>query len=366
MSAHGDTPSAAEADPEIGATPALPPAFVTGLVEPLFADAGRARSAVALIGAPMALVCAERCRDPALDLKELRAAAQVEAVSAKPVRARLLAFCAAVDKAGVPTVAIKGLATSITLYPRPYQRLLPDVDLLFREDDLAAVTHLLGSWRFVTLTGAVESRRWGALTEASFAPVAPPDRAFLVDIHCHVDDAPASRGLTTEAVFARAGVVETGIGRVRVPAPEHAFCILALHAFRDFYEPRGLKSLFDAALLLRRHGAEMDWDEVERCARGGRFVKRVVFYRELLARLGAAELDAPFAGRRPSLIERRLLAAVADNFRRLDTFTMSDRRKLVLEAALLDSPIESLRWNVERLRGLIAPRTHALAGLPEA
>lgn len=365
MSAPGDTPSAA-ADFEGATRPALPSAFVAGLVEPLFANAGRARHTVALLGAPMALVCAERCRDADINLKELRAAAQVEAVSAKPVRARLLAFCAALEKAGVPTVAIKGLATSITLYPRPYQRLLPDVDLLFREEDLPAVSHLLGSWRFVTLTGAVETRRWGALTEASFAPVAPPDQAFLVDIHCHVDDAPASQGLTTEAVFARAGVVETGIGSVRVPAPEHAFCILALHAFRDFYEPRGLKSLFDAALLVRRHGAEMDWDEVERCARAGRFVKRVVFYRELLARLGAAELDAPFAGRKASLIERRLAGLVADNFRRLDSFTMSDRRKLVFEAALLDSPLESLRWNIERLRGLVAPRSHALAGLPEA
>jgi hypothetical protein len=343
---------------------ALPISFVESLVEPLFAEPKRARWAGELLGAPLALVCAEHCRAPAADLEPLRASAQFAAVRTKTARTRLIALCAAFANAGVPLVAFKGLASSLTLYQRPYQRLLPDADLLFHADDLPKLTHLLRIWGFATVTDTIETRRWGALTKASFAPVTPPDRAFLIDVHRDVDDAPASLGVTTKAVFAGAVTVDTEAGEVRVPAPEHALCILALHAFRDFYEPRGLKSLFDAALLLQKHGAAMKWDEVEQAARRGRFVKRMLFYRDLLAELGIAETGMPFADLKLSSLERRILLDVAENLRRLERFKASDPFKLLLELALFDSPIESARWNLARLRGLFATRSHALHGLP--
>ncbi|MFQ5784809.1 MAG: nucleotidyltransferase family protein [Alphaproteobacteria bacterium] len=343
---------------------ALPSAFVERMVAPLFREPERARQTVALLGAPLAFACAASLTKPALDLEALRAAAQAEAVAAKSVRSRLLALCAAFAKAGVPLVAFKGLATCLTLYPRPYQRLLPDADLLFHRADLAAVVHLLRAWRFVTREDAVNARRWGALTEASFAPVAPPDGGFLVDVHCQVDDPPACKGLSAELIFERSVTVDTGMGALSVPAPEHGLCILALHAFRDFYEPRGLKSLFDAALLLDRHGATLDWDEMARCARVGRFVGRFAFYRALLAEIGAIAADAPVVGRHPSRLERRLAAGVAANFRHLSRFSMPDIHKLAFEAALFDSPFETVRWNLRRFQGVFAPRSHALPGVP--
>ena len=353
------------AEPDTAGLPVvLPSAFVDRLVEPLFADAQRARWAVKLLGAPLALVCAEHCHAPAIGPEALRVGAQVAAVRSKSARTRLLGLCAALANAGVPLVAFKGLASSLTLYQRPYQRLLPDADLLFYPADLPKLTHILRLWGFATVMDTIKIRRWGALTKASFAPVTPPDGAYFVDVHRAVDDAPASLGVTTEAVFARAVTVNTEAGEIRVPAPEHALCILALHAFRDFYEPRGLKSLFDAALLMQKHGASLDWDEVERAAQTGRFVKRMLFYRELLAELGIAETGMPFAGRALPPLERRIVRDVAANLKRLDRFRASDPFKFLLELMLFDSPMESVRRNLARLRGLFAARSHALHGLP--
>ncbi len=343
---------------------ALPEGFAAALMAPLLADPASARLAVSLLGAPLVDACARACPEVALDLDALRPAAQLVAIRAKPLRARLMALCTSLARVGAPPVAIKGLATSLTLYDRPYLRLLPDADLLFREEDLPAATWALGAWRFESRPEACGMRRWGALTEASFAPVAPPDGAFLVDVHRHVDDPPASRGLTTEALFARSERIETDAGVVFVPAPEHAFCILALHAFRDRYEPRGLKSLVDAALLIEIEGARIDWDEVERCALAGRFVSRILFYCELLAALGVALPHRPFADRRLSAAARRLLPGVVANFRAPRRLAQPDWRKLAFEAVLLDGPAESLRLNIRRLGGLFAPRNHLLPGIP--
>lgn len=343
---------------------ALPPKFVAELVEPLFAEPKRARWVAELIGAPLALVCAEHCAAPAVDCKDLRASAQLAAVKTKSTRTRLASLCTAFANAGVPPVAFKGLASSITLYEHPYQRLLPDADLLFPAEDLPKLTHLLRIWGFATVTDTVEMRRWGALTKASFAPITPPDGAFLIDVHRDVDDAPASLGIPATSVSARAIGVATEAGEIRVPIPEHAFCILALHAFRDFYEPRGLKSLFDAALLLQKHGEAMDWVIVERAARTGRFVKRMLFYRDLLAELGVTVPKPLFADTELPTLERQILVDVAGNLRRLERFRVSDPYKLLLEAVLFDSPVECVRWNLSRIRGLFSARSHALNGLP--
>ncbi len=361
------TPAVAPRAPRSRAAPfKLPEGFAAALMAPLLADPASARLAVSLLGAPLVDACARACPDVALDLDALRPAAQLVAIRAKPLRARLMALCTSLARVGAPPVAIKGLATSLTLYDRPYLRLLPDADLLFRDEDLPAATWALGAWRFESRPEACGMRRWGALTEASFAPVAPPDGAFLVDVHCLVDDPPASEGLTTEVVFARSERIETDAGVVFVPAPEHALCILALHAFRDRYEPRGLKSLVDAALLIEIEGARIDWDEVERRARAGRFVSRLVFYRELLAALGVALPHRPFAARRPSAAARRLLPGVVANFRNPRHLAQPDWRKLALEVALFDSPLESLRLNARRLGGLFSPRDHLLPGIPSA
>lgn len=349
---------------DAGAALALPGGFVADLVAPLMADTRRARLAADLIGAPLTLACAAQCPDAEIDRESLRAAAQVQAVRAKPIRRRLAGLCAALANGGAPPVAFKGLASAVTLYPRPYLRLVPDADLLFRAEGLPRLTEMLRLWGFASVAAPATVRRWGALTEASFAPLAPPDRAFLIDVHRLVDDPPASRGLTTATIFDRAITVASDGGALRVAAPEHAFSILALHAFRDFYEPRGLKSLFDAALLLARHGPDLDWDAVERAARAGRFMRRMRFYRALLAEIGLGPLCPVFNERPPSPHLRRLAAGVAANFRHLTRFRQPDRRKLLFEATLHDSIAETLRWNGARLRGLLRPPSHHLPGLP--
>ncbi|MDP6817274.1 MAG: nucleotidyltransferase family protein [Alphaproteobacteria bacterium] len=261
-------------------------------------------------------------------------------------------------------LAIKGLASAYALYPAPYLRLLPDADIVVHESDLGALTALLRRRDFVTCNDPASERAWGALTKASFAPVSPRrGEAFYIDFHRLVIDYPACRGVPTEEIFAATRLVETESGTLRVPGLAHSFVILAMHAFRDFYEPRGLKSLFDAALLLSRHAP--DWDAIEAMARRGKFVGRIIFYRDLLAEIGVSGTEALFAGRNLTPSGQRLVRQVAGNMRSLALPRLPDGLKLKLEMSLYDSPLHLLRRNGERLAGLIIRRTHDLPGLPK-
>ena len=151
-------------------------------------------------------------------------------------------------------------------------------------------------------------------------------------------------------------------GSCRVPALEHSFAIAGIHLFRDFYRPEALKGLFDGCLILNRFGGRLDWTHIEAVARRGRFINRLVFFRELLEALGAGR--APLFEDRPlARWLRPSLAHVVENYRALDWLVMSDRRKLLIEAGLLDSPLDTLRLNWRRLRGIAAPPTHYLPGL---
>ena len=342
------------------------PALVEGLLRPLFAtDSARAARAAALLGAPLALAAIEAVGEGcALDAEGVRRAAQLRAVEAKAERVELLEFCAALHDAGFRFVAIKGLATSLDLYPRPYYRLVPDIDLLFRATDIERLVGFLAARDFATRLEPGTVRRWGALTKASFAPAAPEDGAVYLDVHIALDDLPASRGLSAARVFEAARAPAQGPDWLRIPSDDHAFAILALHAFRDLYEPRGLKSLIDAALLVARDG--LDTAALEALAREGRFTRRLVFYRELLAELGAAPRLPLFAAQPLSARRARLLAGIAANFRTLERFSVPDSTKLALEFALYDSPLTAVQRNLRRLGGLVRPPLHLLPGLPVA
>lgn len=344
----------------------LSPTLIENLLRPLFAhDGARARRAAALLGAPLALAGLEAVGEAAaLDVGAVRRAAQLRAVEAKAERAEVLEFCAALRDNEFSFVAVKGLATSLDLYPRPYYRLVPDIDLLFREADIGRLARFLAGRGFATRLEPGTVRRWGALTTASFAPAAPEDGAVYLDVHVALDDPPASAGLSAARVFAAARPPARGPDWLRVPCDDHAFAVLALHAFRDLYEPRGLKSLIDAALLVARNG--LDPAALEALAREGHFVNRLVFYRELLAELGAAPRLPLFAARRLSAGQARLLARVAAGFCDLESLSMPDSTKLALEFALYDSPLTAMRRNLRRLGGLVRPPLHLLPGLPLA
>jgi hypothetical protein len=344
-----------------GALPALPggdgawlPAGLAETVLVPLAAALEADALAAVLGAPLAqAVLARAGRDPEA-LAEAALAAVVVTGAARGGAARILRSLA---DAGVRCAALKGLATGELLYPHPAYRALPDVDILVRPEDVARAAAVLRADGFRASKDHLAVRRWGALTRASFAPVVSADGALLLDLHRAVDDPPAAYGLPAGDVLdaGRAGA----LGPFLLPSPTHAFIVIALHAFRDFYEPRIIKSLPDAALLVGR--ADLDWGEVEARARRGRFVNRLVLFRELLAACGVP--GPPVFGSRPaSPFVRRFVADAARNLVTHAWTRLPDRRKARIEIAALDRSSDVARLHARRVLGLVARRSHDLPG----
>ena len=341
----------------------FPAAFIERLVEPLFGDRARAEAAEAYLGAPLAYACAAMCQIPKVDLNALHGRAAYESIRSRRTRSRAVELAGDLAAEGIDAVAFKGLATALGVYPLPAYRRLPDVDFLFRETDLPRLAKCLAGRGYVTGIGPERLRLWGVLAEASFAPIFQADRKLFVDVHRAVDEPPASLGLDSETIFSRAVNVDTDWGPCIVACHEHSFAIAALNLYRDFYRPEALKGLFDGCLILNRFGGGLDWAHVEAVARRGRFVNRLVFFRELLEALGAGR--APLFEDRPlARWLRPSLDHVVENCRSLDWLVMNDRRKMLLEAGLLDSPLATLRLHWRRLRGLAVPPMHYLPGLP--
>ncbi len=362
MSRNSQTASTGEPPPELLAA-LFPQAFVERLIDPLFATPEGAAVAVEMLGAPLAHVCAGRARNPAFDLAVLHEYAATEILRARNIRGRAIGLISELAHESLPGVAMKGLAMAYSVYPRPAYRLLPDVDVQFHEADLPRLAAFLAERGYRTTADTRDLHPWGVLSKASFAPIFPPDRSFFMDVHRAVDEWPSGRGLDSDRLFARAQVVETEWGPLSVVSREHGFMIAALNAYRDFYRPDTLKGLFDICLLLCRHGDDLDCREIEAVARRGRFIKRMLFYRDLLAALGAPRL-ALFEERRLSAPLSRLVDSVVSGYQTLERRPVSDLRKLAFEALLLDTPLAVLKLNGQRLYHMAAPRMHYLPGVP--
>lgn len=341
----------------------FPEAFVERLIEPLFATPEAAAAAIEVLGAPLAHVCAQRTNNPAVDLTALHGQAAQESLRGRKTRQRALGLLADLANEHIHGVAMKGLAMAYHVYPRPAYRKLPDVDILFHEADLPRLAEFLSRRGYRTAVNPADVRAWGVLARASFAPLFPPDHGLYLDVHRAVDETPVSRGLETSRIFERASRLETEWGALTVASREHGFMIAALNAYRDFYRPEALKGLFDICLLLCGHGDALDCREIEAAARQGRFVKRILFYRDLLAALGVPR-PALFEGRGLSRSLKGGLDTVVENYRAVGREPIGDMRKIIVEASLLDSPFAALWMNGRRLYHMAAPRMHFLPGVP--
>lgn len=262
--------------------------------------------------------------------------------------------------AGIEVVYLKGFANGHALYPDPVLRVQGDLDLLVRECDLERLVAMLAGngFRFV----ASARHRWGMISDASFLPLVSADGACDIDIHIHPDCYPAHRSLTTGRVFAAACRIEAGGRSFLVPCAEHIMALCATNACKDKLDMFALRKAIDAVVMLRR-GMPLDWEEIARLARDGRWLKPARAFFALLHRLGAPPgaipdaLLVPPRGLATSAFER----VVAD-FRELFVTRPSMIELLWREAVLCAEPGVAAHNIWLRLSGLVRPHRGVPAG----
>lgn len=190
--------------------------------------------------------------------------ARVRRAALDGVGAALLDACAAV---GVELTLLKGASVSVQLYPEPHLRPMGDIDVLFPAAQYDAVAG--------ALTGAQ-----GAFERIGFErppgahhdePLRHRAQGVIVELHkaLYDDDSALAAGrlFAPQAVLQRAEPALWLGRRVRRLPAELQLAYTAASWFNDMtvlkVQPSFLPSLCDALLLMRHHGAALDWRRLQ-------------------------------------------------------------------------------------------------------
>ncbi len=261
------------------------------------------------------------------------------------VQTQALAWIA---EAGIDCVALKGFAAAFLYYPEPAARLIGDLDLLVRRQDLQRLIEALAARGFAF--GGGSDPAWGFLSDASFLPFHSADGNCNLDLHVEPDSYPLHLGLDVERVFARARQVMAGTRMVAVPCAEHMALIAVSNLAKDKFAPDGLRKLLDLARLLD-HEKDFDWAALRATAARSRLSRALATTLGLLLALGtpadllpadaAIPRGATFAGLLRDWVEPQD-----------PTLLQRLRREWLLAA----DPATAARLGMRRLSGLIRPR----------
>jgi Uncharacterised nucleotidyltransferase len=176
---------------------------------------------------------------------------------------------AASRAAGCAPVLLKGCAAAIQFYPAPHLRTMGDIDLLVAPGEYPTIAALLRDLGFEAKRQhpemAIDYR-----THHHHMPFWHAGQRLWVEVHTRLF--PAHSPLCAAGQFALDAIepllVTRHIGQqpVRVMTPEMHLLYTSARWAESLNRQRGAFPVLDAALLLRRTSATLDWDAIRRTA----------------------------------------------------------------------------------------------------
>jgi hypothetical protein len=167
---------------------------------------------------------------------------------------------AALHRAGVESLTLKGMALAHVVYADPGLRPMADVDLLVRPADRAAALDALGALGYRTPGEAAD--RLGA--SRSFAELVRD--GTRIDLHWHAGRYLRFEGVVEvdhDGLWSRARDLITPEGRSLMPSPEDLLLHLVLHLTLGSDFARVLWYV-DIDAVVRRFAAGLDWERLVR------------------------------------------------------------------------------------------------------
>ncbi|HKU99638.1 MAG TPA: nucleotidyltransferase family protein [Vineibacter sp.] len=256
-------------------------------------------------------------------------------------------------EAGLHPVVLKGLANAHRLHDPPTPRVLGDIDVLLPRAEIGPAIDLflpLG-FRF----GGVRRTRWGFVSDASYVPFHSPDGITNIDLHVEADAWPLPRGLPADDV--RAGVQALALpdGVVHMPRDEHVLLICVSNIAKDRFGWQTAAKVIDAARLLLRHGAGLDWREIDARAARARLSRPLDALLALLVALDFPSSAMPRPARPPRGLAAVTWRRIVDDWRTVFAGDLSGRALLWRDLTLMQSPATFARFNWWRVKGLVRP-----------
>jgi hypothetical protein len=215
-----------------------------------------------------------------------------------------------VAQSAARVLLVKGAALALSLYPKPWQREMADLDLLVDARDERRLLEALDRARYRRVS-APQDRPWSARAFGETALVLPlGELSGTVEVHTTLDKL-VPRPIAHSDVFARALPVPDLDG-FSMPCPEDHALLVALHlAASEFHHPVGF---VDLELLFR---AGLDLEALAR--RADRWKLRSALY-VALAALRALEAPSISADTLTRFFPGRLRRRALGLFYALDSY----------------------------------------------
>ena len=162
---------------------------------------------------------------------------------------------AALTEAGVPVVALKGMALAPTVYRFPTLRPVGDLDLLLKEEHLDLATQLLRGMDF-------RQRELRLPPGHHHLPVLFNSLGHRVELHRHIVRGPLAEKIPVSTLFERSRPFRLGKTDALMLAPEHLVVHACLHTALGHRFEGMLYQLCDIAGIERC--LSVDWDRFDR------------------------------------------------------------------------------------------------------
>lgn len=171
---------------------------------------------------------------------------------------KFLTLHAIFKEKGIPFIPLKGMAFMNDLYSEYPVRMVRDVDVLIRKQDMKQVEKTLNSHGFTKETGGLKEDYW-LKKQYHYIFIKDMTSRSPVILETHWDiDYPGKRNSFIPGIFDRLRSFQIHDETVELLSPEDTLFVLALHQ-RHFGKTLSLKQVCDTALLLNKYGSKLDW-----------------------------------------------------------------------------------------------------------
>jgi len=202
---------------------------------------------------------------PEAMLTPLRAASQRAARFNLALMRELKTILAALNRATIPVIVLKGAYLAQAIYPQLHLRQMGDMDLLVPQDRVVeayALVEGLGYSGFyetdLHLSHLGEEHHLNPLRRAAGLP--------LVELHWTLCDAKEAADFNLVEVWQRAQSVTLAGEPALALAPEDLILHLCHHAAYHHVFDMGLRGVMDISRVVDRFGGQLDWGALQRTA----------------------------------------------------------------------------------------------------
>jgi hypothetical protein len=207
----------------------------------------------------------------------------------------------------IPVIVLKGAYLAEAVYKNIGLRMMGDIDLMVKKDDLMRVDKLLLAYGCLP----EEHSRVVAKDQHHFRYLLPGSR-ILLEIHWTIIDPTLPLRIDVETLWSRAQPVTLAHAPALTLAPEDLLLHLCLHTACHTYEMR-LSMICDIKQVVWRFGTELNWQEIGAHARQWGAVRAVYVMLRLAQELLGVPVPADWlASLRPEKFNERYLDLVRE------------------------------------------------------